>query len=308
MPVKYSVVIPVFNSQGVVGATIDRTVAFFREAALDFEIILINDGSPDMSWGIIQQKAREHPEVVAIDLLHNYGQHVANLCGFSQAAGDYVITMDDDLQNPPEEIRKLIDKAAEGYDLVIGRFREKKHSLVRRIGSRVVGFINRKVFNAPKGLILSNFRIIRKDVVQRVCAYKTGYPYIPGLVVMFASRCANVLVAHNRREVGQSNYNIWRIAKLVSEILFNYSSYPLRLVAGIGLITALVSFTLSMFYLGVAIFAGTRVPGWTTVVVLLSFFNGMTLFVLGMVGEYLVRLINQASRTDTYHIKEIVRG
>ena len=305
---KYSVVIPVFNSDAVVGVTVNRTVGFFRNEALDFEIILVNDGSSDTSWNVIEQKAREYSEVVAVNLLHNYGQHVANLCGFSLCTGDYVITMDDDLQNPPEEIRKLIDKAAEGYDLVIGRFKEKKHSLARRMGSHVVGLINRKVFNSPKGLVLSNFRLIRKDVVQRVCSYKASYPYIPGLVIMFSSRRANVLVEHNKREAGKSNYNVWRIAKLLSEILFNYSSYPLRIVAGVGLVTALISFMLSVFYLMVSVFAGTNVPGWTTVVVLLSFFNGMTLFVLGMVGEYLVRLINQTSRTDPYHIQEVVRG
>lgn len=305
---KYSVVIPVFNSDTVVGETINRTVAFFRNDALDFEIILVNDGSSDMSWGVIQQKAREYSEVVAVDLLHNYGQHVANLCGFSLSTGDYIITMDDDLQNPPEEIRKLIDKADKGYDLVIGRYLEKKHSLARRIGSRVVGVINRKVFGVPKELVLSNFRIIRKDVVQRICSYKASYPYIPGLVIMFSSQRSNVMVEHNRREVGNSNYNLRRIIKLVSEILFNYSSFPLRFVAGVGLVAALVSFALSVFYLVVSIVSGTNVPGWTTVVVLLSFFNGMTLFVVGMVGEYLVRLINQTSRTDVYHIKEVVRG
>lgn len=305
---KYSVVIPVYKSEGVVGDTVDRTVGFFRQAAMDFEIILVNDGSPDGSWSVISRKAAEYPEVVAIDLLRNYGQHVANLCGFTQAQGDYVITMDDDLQNPPEEIGKLIDKANEGYDLVIGRFREKKHSLFRRFGSRLVGLINRKVFNAPKGLVLSNFRIISRDVVNRVCAYKSSYPYIPGLVLMFSSRRTNVLVEHNRREVGASNYNLWRISSLVAEILFNYSSYPLRLVAGVGLLTAIVSFMLSLFYFGVSMYSGTSVPGWATVVILLSFFNGMALLVLGMIGEYLVRLINQNSRTDTYHIKEVVRG
>lgn len=305
---KYSVVIPVFNSHGVIGVTIDRTVAFFRKEALHLEIVLVNDGSLDESWKVICQKAREYPEVIAVNLLHNYGQHVANLCGFLHTTGDYVITMDDDLQNPPEEIRKLIDKATEGYDLVIGHFKEKKHSLLRRMGSRLVGLINRKIFYAPKDLVLSNFRIIRKDVVERVCEYKTSYPYIPGLVLMFSSQRTNVMVEHNRREVGQSNYNLWRIAKLISEILFNYSSYPLRLVAGIGLGTALISFALSLFYLVAAAVNGISVPGWATVVVLLSFFNGMTLFVLGMVGEYLVRLINQTSRADPYHIKEIVRG
>jgi len=305
---KFSVVIPVFNSEGVVGNTVDRTVAFFRNESLDFEIILVNDGSRDKSWLVIEQKTKEYPELLAVDLLHNYGQHVANLCGFSQATGDYVITMDDDLQNPPEEIRKLIDKANEGYDLVIGRFKEKKHSFIRRVGSRLIGGINRKIFNSPSDLVLSNFRIIRKDVIHRVCAYKVSYPYIPGLVIMFSSHRTNVMVEHNRREVGQSNYSIWRIAKLVSEILFNYSSYPLMLVAGIGLLTALASFILSAFYLLDAIFTGTSVPGWATVVVLLSFFNGMTLFVLGMMGEYLVRLINQTSQADSYHIKKIYRG
>lgn len=305
---RYSIVVPVFNSEGVVGTTVDRIVGFMRSEEHEFEVILVNDGSPDGSWGVARDKAREFPEVVAIDLLHNYGQHVANLCGFSNATGDYVITMDDDLQNPPEEIGKLIDKAAEGYDLVIGRFKEKRHSMTRRLGSRLVGMMNRRIFKAPKDLVLSNFRIIRKDVVDRVCAYKASYPYIPGLVVMFSSNRANVLVEHNRREVGRSNYNIFRIAKLVAEILFNFSSYPLRIVSGIGLVTALISFVLSVFYLISSLVLGTSVPGWATVVVLLSFFNGVILFVLGMMGEYLVRLINQVSRTDVYHVKEIARG
>ena len=305
---RYSIVVPVFNSEGVVGTTVDRIVGFMRSEGHEFEVILVNDGSPDGSWNVIREKARTYPEVVAIDLLHNYGQHVANLCGFSNATGDYVITMDDDLQNPPEEIRKLIAGAAEGHDLVIGRFKEKRHSLVRRLGSRLVGMINRRIFKAPKDLVLSNFRIIRKDVVDRVCAYKASYPYIPGLVVMFSASRANVLVEHSRREIGESNYNIFRIAKLVAEILFNFSSYPLRIVSGIGLVTALVSFVLSVFYLVSSLALGTSVPGWATVVVLLSFFNGMILFVLGMMGEYLVRLINQVSRTDVYHVKEIARG
>ena len=305
---KYSVVIPVYNSQYVLGTTVDRTVAFFHKDAIDFEIILIDDGSPDESWKVIQQKVKEHPQVIGISLLQNYGQHVANLCGFSQATGEYVITMDDDLQNPPEEIRKLIDGVEKGYDLVIGRYREKRPSLVRRLGSCVVGYINKKVFNMPDDLVLTNFRIIHRDVVQRVCAYRASYPYIPGLVVMLSSRRANVLVEHNKRQVGQSNYNVWRIAKLVSEILFNYSSYPLRFVAGVGLLMALISFFLSAFYLVTSIVDGTSVPGWASVIVLLSFFNGMTLLVLGMTGEYLVRLINQTSSTDSYHVKEIFRG
>jgi len=303
---KYSVVIPVFNSESIVRETVDRTVSFFRKSRLDFELILVNDGSSDKSWDVIKEKAEKYQEVISINLLRNYGQHVANLCGFRHATGDYIITMDDDLQNPPEEIQKLIAKATEGYDLVLGRFKEKKHTFLRRIGSRVVGLINRKIFHGQKGLVLTNFRIIRRDVIERVCRYKTGYPYIPGLVLMFSTRRANVLVEHHERSVGTSNYNFWRITKLVSELLFNYSAYPLRLVAGIGLLAAMLSLGFSVYYFLSSTIYGTSVPGWTTVVVLLSFFNGIMLLVLGMLGEYLVRLINQSSYAESYHIQDIV--
>jgi|TARA_R110001592_G_scaffold352942_1_gene651410 glycosyltransferase involved in cell wall biosynthesis len=302
----YSIIIPVFNSENIVGRTIDKTVSFCRDIKINFEIILINDGSSDNSWSILIKKARQYEEVKVINLLQNYGQHIANFCGFRYASGDYVITMDDDLQNPPEEISKLIEKAADGYDLVIGQFKEKRHSVSRRLGSKLVGVINRKIFNSPRGLVLTNFRLIRKDVIERVCSYKASYPYIPGLVVKFSSNRANVLVEHHKREMGESNYSLLRITKLVSEILFNYSSYPLRLVAGLGLMMSVFSFLLSLFYLTSTLVDGTSVPGWATVVVLLSFFNGMTLFVIGMVGEYLVRLINQSSASDMYHIKEII--
>ena len=304
---RYSVVIPVFNSEGIVGETVDRTISFFRNEGLELELILVNDGSKDQSWTVIQNKAEENPEVVAINLLRNYGQHVANLCGFQLATGDYIITMDDDLQNPPDEIAKLIKKAHEGHDLVIGQFKESKHSFVRRIGSRIVGAINRRIFHSDNHLVLTNFRIIHRDVVDRVCRHKTSYPYIPGMVLMFSSNRANVLVEHQDRQTGKSNYNIWRILKLVSEILFNYSSYPLRIVCGMGLLMAMFSFLVSTYYLMRWFFRGITVPGWTTIIVLLSFFNGMALLVLGMLGEYIIRLINQNSSTEYYHVKKIVR-
>ena len=307
-PAKYSVVIPVYNSSPIVGNTIDRTVSFFEERRLDYEIILVNDGSLDNSWDVIRKKAEENPNIIAINLLRNYGQHNANFCGFLHSSGDYVITMDDDLQNPPEEIIHLISKAHEGYDLVIGRFREKKHALYRRVGSILVGAINRRIFHKDKDLVLTNFRIIRRDVVERVCAYKTSYPYIPGLTLMFSNNRANVWVEHREREAGKSSYNLASILKLVFTILFNYSSYPLRLVGGIGIVVSAFSFFLGMFYLGIALFRGTRTPGWTTIVVLLSFSNGLLILILSMIGEYVVRVLNQISSSESFHIKEIVRS
>lgn len=305
---KYSVVIPVYNSEPIVATTVARTKEFFESQQLAYEIILVNDGSHDNSWQVIEQIAKDSQHVVAINLLHNYGQHSANLCGFKHSTGDYVITMDDDLQNPPEEIIHLIEKAAQGYDLVIGQFREKMHVFYRRIGTVLIRAVNQRIFGSPKDLILTNFRIIRRDVIDRICNYRTSYPYVPGLALMFSNNRSNVLVEHKQRSVGKSNYNLLKILKLVSTILFNYSSYPLRLVSGIGICLSLLSFLLGAFYLVTAMINGTNVPGWTSLVVLVSFYNGVVMLLLGMLGEYSVRLLRQSSAVDSYHIKEIVAG
>ena len=308
---NYSVVIPVYNSAAIVGKTIDRTAAFFEERGWDYELILVNDGSRDQSWPVLREKACANEHVTAINLLHNYGQHTAVLCGLRQSTGDYVITLDDDLQNPPEEIIHLVEKANEGHDLVFGRFRQKKHRLYRRQGSLLINLINKQIFHTPDDIVPSNFRLIERDVVNRICSYRTSYPYITGLLVsglalMFSANPANVWVEHQKRPVGKSNYNFFKIVELVMRILFNYSTYPLRVVSILGLVVSGISFLLGLYYLGKALFVGTRVPGWATTVVLLAFFNGMSLLVLSMLGEYTMRLLNQVSYTECYEIKEII--
>lgn len=303
----YSVVIPVYNSQDIVGETLRRTAAFFEERVLPYEIIAVNDGSRDGSWAVLEAAARANPAIVAIDLLRNSGQHNANLCGFRAARGDWVVTMDDDLQNPPEEIAHLIEKAREGHDLVIGRFHAKQHASYRRLGSRLVRWINQRVFGQERDLVLSNFRLVHRDVVDRVCAYRGPFPYIPGLCLRYSGSRANAPVEHHARRVGSSNYDLRRILVLLSTILFNYSSFPLRLVAGLGLATALVSLLLGLYFLVAGLLGDTSVPGWTTIVVMLAFFNGVTLLMLAMLGEYVVRIINQLNMADPYFVRKVVR-
>ncbi|MFC1698981.1 glycosyltransferase family 2 protein [Candidatus Omnitrophota bacterium] len=304
---KYSVVIPVFNSSGIVAETIDRTVAFFEKQAWDYELILVNDASSDGSWQVLRNKALANPQIIAINLLRNYGQHIAVFCGFQKSTGDYVITLDDDLQNPPEEIIHLIEKAKQGHDAVFGRFHTKRHTGYRRLGSILIGAVNKRIFYKPKNLVLTNFRIIRRDVVNRICSYRTNYPYITGLTLIFSSNRANVWVEHKKRPKGRSNYTFFTIAKLVMLILFNYSAYPLHLVSMGGLVITAISLILGLAYLSRALFFGTTVPGWATVVVLLSFFNGVIIFILSMLGEYTARLLKQVSSTDTYHINEVIQ-
>ena len=298
----YSVVIPVYNSEALVGETVDRVVEVFTRAGLKHEVILVNDGSSDGSWDVIAGRARTHHQVTAINLLKNYGQHHANLAGFRESTGDFVITMDDDLQNPPEESLKLIDKAMHGHDVVFGKFERKQSAGYRRIGTRLIGAINRRIFLQPPDLVVSNHRILRRDVVDRICAARNAHPYITGQALMFSNNPADVLVRHDPRPVGTSNYGLRRLTSLVLTILFSYSVFPLRLAAGVGFAVAGGSFLLGLFYLVRALFVDSSVPGWTTIAVLLALMNGFVIMLLSMLGEYVVRTLNAVSAVTTYHV------
>lgn len=304
----YSIVIPVYNSVDVAGRTVDRVVEVFESAGLSFELILVNDGSRDGSWDVIAERARAHPRVTALDLLHNYGQHQANLAGFREATGDYVITMDDDLQNPPDQALVLVDAAMGGYDVVFGRFEQKQATGYRRLGSRAITLINRRVFGQPVDLAVSNFRILRRDVVDRICASRTANPYITGQALLYSSNRTHVSVRHEPRVAGASSYGLVKILRLVLTILFSYSVYPLRLAALWGFVIAAVSFVLGAVYLVKGAVGDTEVQGWTTIVVLLAVFNGVTIALLSMLGEYIVRTLNTVSSDESYHVVSRVSG
>lgn len=305
---KYSVVIPVFNSEGTIETVVNKTAGFFESKNLPYEIILINDGSEDASWNTIKNLAAANKSIVAVNFLKNYGQHNAIFCGFHYVSGDFVITMDDDMQNPPEEITHLIDMANQGYDTVFGRFRSKKHSFMRKLGSGIVGYLNTKIFQKPKDIQLSNFRIIRRDVIQRILEYQTSFPYIPGLILMFSEKAGNVTVEHHPRKVGKSGYSMIRILKLVGTILFNYSSFPIKFFGVAGALIALTSFVFGVIFILKRLTRGTQVAGWTTVVVLLSFLGGYIILMLALLGEYLSRIANRMSQKKSYTIKEVIHS
>ena len=299
---RYSIVIPVYNSEQIVATTVDEVVRVFTEHGLEHEVILVNDGSPDDSWSVIADKARTTPNVVALDLLHNYGQHYANLAGLRESTGDYVITMDDDLQNPPDQALLLIDEALTGKDVVFGEFETKQAAGYRRLGSKMISKINQRIFGQPPALPVSNFRILRRDVVNRICAARTAYPYMTGQALLYSRHRSHVKVRHEPRRVGSSNYSTLRIMRLVLTILFSYSSFPLRLMAVVGFAVSAISFLLGGFYLLMGVFGVTHVQGWTTLVVLLALFNGFTIAMLSMLGEYVVRTLQAVSSDQHYHV------
>jgi glycosyltransferase involved in cell wall biosynthesis len=304
----YSVVIPVFNSATIVGETADRVVEVFEKEGLSYELILVNDGSRDGSWDVIADRARANPHTVALNLLRNYGQHYANLAGFHEATGDYIITMDDDLQNPPDQVLLLIDEAMCGRDVVFGRFDRKQAAGYRRIGSKAISVVNRRIFGQPTDLAVSNFRILRRDVVRRICASRTQYPYVTGQALLYSANRSHVTVQHAPRPVGKSHYSALRICRLLLTILFSYSSYPLRFAAMAGFVIAALSFAIGAVYLVRGLLGETHVEGWTSLVVLLAIFNGFTIMLLSMLGEYVMRTLNTVSSEKTYHIVDRVSG
>jgi len=190
--------------------------------------------------------------------------------------------------------------------VVFGAFEQKQAARYRRLGSRLVGLVNRRVFDQPGDLVVSNFRVLRRDVVDRICASRTAHPYLTGQALMYSGNRANVSVRHEPRTIGRSTYSLLRILRLVLTILFSYSSWPLRALALLGFGVAALSFLLGGVYLVTGLLTDTRVEGWTTIVVLLAIFNGFTTGLLSMLGEYVVRTLNAVSDQESYYVRRRV--
>jgi polyisoprenyl-phosphate glycosyltransferase len=299
---KYSVVIPVYNSETTLTEVVERTIRLFDTRKESVEILLVDDGSKDHSWKVICSLCDRDSRILGIHLLKNYGQHNANFCGFRKASGDYIITLDDDLQNPPEEIGKLIDAAKKGHDLVIGQFAQKKHHWYRRLGSVIVNWLIAKVFNKPKGLVLTNFRIIQRSIIQRVVKFRGTDPYVPGLVISAAENPTNVKVNHHQRARGRSSYNFSKISTLVVSLLFNYSAYPLRVLTLMGFAVSLVSFSIGSFILIRALTKDIHVSGWASIIVLVSMLSGFIVLLLGALGEYLIHITRGFNWKTPYNV------
>ncbi len=303
----FSAVIPVFNSAATLEKVVDDVAVFFQSSGRSFEIILVNDGSRDGSWAIAEKLAKRLPFVTAIDLVRNFGQHPALFCGLRAARGDAVVMLDDDLQNPASEIEKLICKAAEGHDLVVGRYETKRHSFFRRLGSGMVQCLQERIFNKPRDFVLTNFRLAERAVVERALLLEGPKPYLPGLLLAASGSPANVLVQHRPSALPRSRYSFVKLLGLVGRLLFQYSTWPLRMMVLLGSGVALVSFVLGGIFLVRGLVHAAQVPGWTSIAVLLSFFCGFIILLLGILGEYLRYLVQRLNQPQPYFVRKIVR-
>ncbi|MGR9037195.1 MAG: glycosyltransferase [Gammaproteobacteria bacterium] len=232
-----------------------------------------------------------------VRLARNSGQHNAILCGLGMAQGDIVITMDDDLQNLPEDIPLLVSAINEGYDLAIGSYEVKKHSAVRNLGGKLIDGLQRHIFNLPKDFQLTSFRAIRKVIVDHVVEMGGVFPYITSMLLSHTSKCINVPVRHESRHFGQSNYNMKRSLVLAANLLLNYSPYPIYFVIVLCVAAFGFSASLGVWVLWKVFVHASPVQGWASTMATISFFNALTLLALVIHGIYLSRLTQQLTRS-----------
>ena len=303
-----SVVIPVYLGAATIGELVGALRALEIEGGL--EIVLVVDGSPDNSLDVCKQLAAEPgAPITLLSLSRNFGEHNAVMAGFARARGAYAITMDDDLQNPPAEVRRLFEHARDGgYDAVYTYYAEKKHAPWRNLGSKFTNWCADRLIDKPPGLYLSSFRCISAFVRERIVAgYEGPFPYVDGLVFQVTQNVGRVQVHHLPRNEGQSNYTLRRLIRLWLAMFLNFSVMPLRLATLAGLAFGALG-AVGAVITTVEAFVSDKPPqGWASMMVAVLVLAGVQLVVIGMIGEYLGRMFLAVNRKPQYLVREVFR-
>ena len=303
----YSVVVPVYNSEHTLEPLYSRLKAVFEEVLHEeFELILVDDGSKDHSFEIMEKLHNADPRVKIIQMARNFGQHPALLCGFHYVSGDFVITMDDDLQHPPEEIPKMIKVMNErdDVDVILARYENRKHNLVRRLGTWVSVSMTTKMLNKDPDLEITSFRLMRRFIADAIMDTTVHLPQIGNLLVMNSNRIINVDVHHDARAYGHSGYSFRRLVHDLIYDITTHSALPLIIVRNIGIVTFLISIILGFVFLIQYLTGRISVPGWTSIILVLLASTGLTLLSVGILGDYMLHVLNEAKKMPQYTIRK----
>ena len=298
-----SVVIPVYNGAATLPALIDRLVPVIRAAAVPYEIILVNDGSRDDSWGTIESLTRRYPEIRGIDLMRNYGQHNALLCGIRASRHAVIVTMDDDLQQPPEEIPRLLEKLGDGYDVVYGRPEREQHGMWRNLGSRIAKAALATATGGEVAPMVSAFRAFRSTVKPAFEEYRSPLFSIDVLLTWATTSFAAIPVRTERRRVGGSNYRFRSLARHAMNLMTGFSLIPLQMATLVGFAFTLFGLAVLAYVLGRFLFSGTTVAGFPFLASIIAIFSGAQLFALGILGEYLGRMHMRTMDRPAYIVR-----
>ncbi len=306
MSKNYSVIVPVFNSEKTLEEICDRISAVFETLHKSFEILFIDDGSTDNSWDkIIMLKQKSPESVKAIKLSKNFGQHNATFCGLNFAEGDFIITIDDDLQTPPEEIPKLINTMNDdNSDMVYGYYKNKKHSAFRNTGSAMLKKTG-KLLKKSKGEG-SSFRLFTKELSEKILKHSQNFVFIDELLLWYTDDISFASVEHFKRKEGSSGYSKIKLINLALNLMVYYSAIPLKIMTWGGLISSVISFLTGLYFLLRKIIFHHVPVGYTSLIVAILFSTSLIIFSLGIIGEYIYRMYMLQNKKPSFSIKKIL--
>lgn len=299
-----SVVVPVYNSQDSLVELVARLETVLTDLAHHFEIILVNDGSSDGSWQVVTRLARRYSWVRGLNLMRNYGQHNALLAGMRQAKYEVTVTMDDDLQNPPEEVPKLVAKLGEGFDVVYGTPQREQHGFLRNLASQVTKLALQSAMGAETARSVSAFRAFRTQIRDAFASYKSPFVSIDVLLTWGTTHFVAMPVQHDPRLVGVSHYTVRKLMTHALNMITGFSIVPLQLASLIGFGFTLLGLGVLLYVIGRYLIQGGSVPGFSFLASVIAIFSGAQLFALGIIGEYLARMHFRTMERPTYAIRE----
>jgi len=299
-----SVVIPVYNAQHSIYELVSQIIKVLSEHSP--EIILVNDNSVDNSHQECIKIYNEFPHSINyIKLRKNVGEHNSVMAGLRYAKGDWILIMDDDFQNPPEEALKLVNYAKQNkYDVIYGNYIKKKHSFFRNLSSKINDLTAIYILKKPKNLYLSSFKCFNRSTLKEVVKYKGPNPYIDGLILSITSNIGSLDLKHSPRKIGKSNYSLIKLIKLYVNISTNFSTLPIHIFSLLGITISLLS-AIYGFLIIIERFINPEIPsGYSSIIVSIFFFSGIQLIFLGLIGEYLGKVLKNVNQQAPYHIGE----
>lgn len=299
-----SIVVPVYKAENCLRELYRRLLNSLEEITLNFEIILVEDCGGDASWSIIKELAASDYRVKGIQFSRNFGQHYGITAGIDKCTGDWVVVMDCDLQDQPEEIPRLYEKALEGYEVVVARRKVPRQPLIKRITSWMFYKLFRHLADIDFGETGGNFRIMSRTVVLNFSQMREQLRFFSGLVQWMGFPSAVIDVEHSLRYEGKSSYTFLKLWKLSTDAIIAYSDKPLRIVIRIGFLMSFFSFADSIFFFVWTLIYGSTVPGWNSLIVSLFFIGGIIIFVLGIIGIYLGKTFDETKKRPLYIVRE----
>jgi undecaprenyl-phosphate 4-deoxy-4-formamido-L-arabinose transferase len=305
-PLQVSVVIPMFNEELVLHEFYPRLKKEAESWGKSYELLFVDDGSTDNSFGLMCEWKKKDSNLRIVKFTRNFGQQAAVLAGFRQSRGNIIVQIDSDLQNPPEEINRLLGAFTDEVDLVVTIPRKRRDSSLRVIGSKVLHYFAQKLFGNRFTLNLSSFRAMRRSVIEKIDQCQDRSRYMAVLMSWMAVPTVHVEVDHNSRKIGQTKYGVLPLLRLTWDLITGYSNFPLRVVTYLGLFGASIGFAIMMFLLYQRLVAGILIEGFVVLSAVFSFFAGVQLLSIGFLGEYLGRVHLQIQNRPDYIVHKVI--